>query len=314
MEFTHLNEEGRGRMVDLRDKKESHRRAVAQGTIHGRKETMERIRQGRIEKGDVLAVAQLAGISAAKKTSELILLCHNIPLRGVDLSFDVQETSVQVTSEVSTYGPTGVEMEALTAVCAALLSIYDMCKAVDKAMVLGEIHLLSKEGGKSGPFFFPEAMERSLSSSQGPTTGTVVSVNFSQAKGTVKEPVAKGLFLEGVGLEGDAHAGNWHRMVSLLAIESYAKRAQTKDLPIGSFAENLTTQGLVLHTLPVGTLLEIGETLQEVTQIGKECHKGCEIRSLVGDCVMPREGIFTRVRRGGTIHPGDAIRVFLPQS
>lgn len=139
----------------------------------------------------------------------------------------------------------------------------------------------------------------------------VISVNISETKGVVKIPVEQGEFVVDLGLKGDAHAGAWHRMVSLLAIESYGamRRKGAGELAIGSFAENLTTQGIILHELPVGTRLAIGETIQEVTQIGKECHTGCAIRQLVGDCVMPREGIFTRLIRGGTICPGDSIRL-----
>lgn len=139
----------------------------------------------------------------------------------------------------------------------------------------------------------------------------VLSINISETKGVVKEPVAAGEFLEDLGLKGDAHSGAWHRMVSLLAIESYdaMKKKGADVLAIGSFAENLTTSGIVLHKLPVGTRLIIGETIHEVTQIGKECHTGCAIRNLVGDCVMPREGIFTKIIRGGTIKPGDPIHL-----
>lgn len=139
----------------------------------------------------------------------------------------------------------------------------------------------------------------------------VVSINISETKGVVKNPVAQGELIVDLGLKGDAHAGAWHRMVSLLALESYdrMKTGGSGELAIGSFAENLTTKGIVLHKLPVGTRLAIGETIHEVTQIGKECHTGCAIRQLVGDCVMPREGIFTKLIKGGIIKPGDAIRL-----
>jgi MOSC domain-containing protein YiiM len=138
---------------------------------------------------------------------------------------------------------------------------------------------------------------------------SVVSVNSSGAKGTGKAPVGEGRLVENHGLEGDAHAGPWHRQVSLLGMESYAKMEAkgAAGLVPGIFAENLTTEGIDLASLPVGTRLEVGGAILEVTQIGKECHGGCEIRSLVGDCVMPREGIFARVIRGGTVKPGDPI-------
>ncbi|GAA0079110.1 MOSC domain-containing protein [Clostridium sp. CTA-5] len=141
--------------------------------------------------------------------------------------------------------------------------------------------------------------------------GKVVAVNISSTKGVIKKPIEKGVFIEDFGLENDAHAGKWHRQVSLLAKESIEKMNSlgAKDLTYGNFAENITTEGIVLFELPVGTRLKIGETLQEVTQIGKECHKGCQIKKLVGDCVMPREGIFTKIIKGGIIKPGDKIVV-----
>ena len=112
------------------------------------------------------------------------------------------------------------------------------------------------------------------------------------------------------GIVGDAHAGNWHRQISLLADESVEKmREKFPDIPVGAFAENILTSGIELCTLPVGTQLAVGETLLEVTQIGKECHADCAIRQQVGDCVMPREGIFTKVLKEGVIRPGDEIAI-----
>lgn len=141
--------------------------------------------------------------------------------------------------------------------------------------------------------------------------GKVLAVNISKEKGTVKNPVESAMFLEDFGMENDAHAGKWHRQVSMLAIESFEKMIAMTDVPLtpGVFAENLTTEGIVLFELPVGTIFEIGETRHELTQIGKKCHTGCEISKLVGKCVMPKEGIFTRVLKGGIIKPGDVITV-----
>lgn len=143
------------------------------------------------------------------------------------------------------------------------------------------------------------------------TKARVTAVNISETKGVIKLSIPSGEFRENHGLVGDAHAGEWHRQVSLLAQESIDKMTQlgVKDLESGKFAENLTTEGICLHTLPVGTLLKIGETLQEVTQIGKECHHGCAIKQQVGKCIMPTEGIFTKVLKGGVIVPGDLIEV-----
>lgn len=139
----------------------------------------------------------------------------------------------------------------------------------------------------------------------------VLAVNISENKGEIKRPIEKGYFAVDHGLKGDAHAGNWHRQVSLLGNESIDKMRNRgfRKLEAGNFAENITTEGIVLYELPVGTKLKVGETLMEVTQIGKECHKGCAIREKTGDCVMPREGIFTKVLTPGWIKAGDTIEL-----
>jgi cyclic pyranopterin phosphate synthase len=153
-ELTHFNEEGRARMVDVSAKKATLRTAVAAGTVLVNPETFERIQSGRIVKGDVLAVAQVAGIMAAKKNAELIPMCHPLMLTGVDISFELdrQRHSIHITATVRCKGETGVEMEALTAVSVAALTVYDMCKAVQKDITIGNIRLISKSGGKSGDY------------------------------------------------------------------------------------------------------------------------------------------------------------------
>lgn len=141
--------------------------------------------------------------------------------------------------------------------------------------------------------------------------GKVISVNISDKKGVIKTPISEGIFVEEFGLKDDAHGGNWHRQVSLLANESINKMISkgVEGLVPGKFAENITTEGIVLYELPVGTKLQIGDTIQEVTQIGKECHHGCEIKRQVGQCVMPKEGIFTKILKGGIVKAGDEIRI-----
>jgi len=144
----------------------------------------------------------------------------------------------------------------------------------------------------------------------GEPDGRVVSVNTAAEKGVQKAPQASIRLLAEHGVEGDAHAGPWHRQVSLLANESVEKmRAQGLDVAPGAFGENVTTEGIVVYQLPVGTRLRLGEALVEVTQIGKVCHDRCAIYYQAGDCVMPREGIFVRVLEGGEVRPGDAITV-----
>lgn len=143
--------------------------------------------------------------------------------------------------------------------------------------------------------------------------GKVISINISEKKGVVKEEIPEGILVQEHGLKDDAHAGKWHRQVSLLGTESVEKmkKMNVKGLCHGSFAENITTQGIELYSLPIGTKLYIGDTVQEVTQIGKECHDGCAIKVQVGQCVMPKEGIFTRVLIGGKIQKNDEIKVVI---
>ena len=153
-ELTHFNSEGRARMVDVSEKQVTLREAVAGGTVTVNAETFDLIINGGIKKGDVLAVAQIAGIMAAKRTSEIIPMCHPVIITGVDISFtpDEDRNAIDITATVRCNGETGVEMEALTAVSAAALTIYDMCKAVQKDIKIGNIRLLKKTGGKSGNY------------------------------------------------------------------------------------------------------------------------------------------------------------------
>lgn len=152
--LSHLDEQGRARMVDVSDKEITSRIAVARGAIQMRKETLALIRSGKVEKGDVFSVARVAGIMAAKKTSELIPMCHPLAITSVkvELSAADNPARVEIEASVKVSGKTGVEMEALTAVSVAGLTIYDMCKAVDREMTIGEIRLVEKSGGKSGTF------------------------------------------------------------------------------------------------------------------------------------------------------------------
>ena len=138
----------------------------------------------------------------------------------------------------------------------------------------------------------------------------VLGLNTSTKKGVIKKPVSEVQCKIDHGIVGDAHAGNWHRQISLLAIESYHKmEALGLKLKQGAFAENITTKGIVLFELPIGQVLTIGEVVLEVTQIGKECHSGCAISQQVGDCVMPKEGIFTKVIKEGIIRTSDTIEL-----
>ena len=150
--FTHLDPLGRARMVDVTPKEPSHRRAIARAKVHMMADTASAIARGAVGKGDVLAVARVAGIQAAKRAPELIPLCHPLLVGAVLVNFRLEETYIEVEAEVETYDRTGVEMEALTACSVAALTVYDMCKSRDRAMVIGDIALWEKTGGRSGTY------------------------------------------------------------------------------------------------------------------------------------------------------------------
>ena len=150
--FTHLDAQGRARMVDVTPKESTQRRAVARARVEMEPETAAAIATGEVAKGDVLAVARVAGIQGAKRTSDLIPLCHPIMIGAASVEFEVGESWIDVEAVVDTFGPTGVEMEALTAVSVGLLTVYDMCKAADRAMTIESVGLKEKHGGKSGSF------------------------------------------------------------------------------------------------------------------------------------------------------------------
>ena len=152
--LTHIDENGRPRMVNVGEKADTHRIAVAKGSIYMQPATLDRIREGSIAKGDVLSVAQTAGIMAAKNTASNIPMCHNIFITGVDMDFEIDEekSAIHIEASASTIGKTGIEMESLNAVAIAALTIYDMCKAIDRGMRITDIRLVKKDGGKSGLF------------------------------------------------------------------------------------------------------------------------------------------------------------------
>lgn len=154
MKLTHLDELGRAKMVDVSDKPNTRREARARVEVHMRPETATLIREGRMVKGEVLAAARIAGIMGAKRTSSLIPLCHPLSLSQVEILFHFQENSsiLEIEAQAKTVGPTGVEMEALTAAAVAALTVYDMCKAVDRFMIISNLRLVEKSGGKSGQF------------------------------------------------------------------------------------------------------------------------------------------------------------------
>lgn len=301
--LTHLDNTGSARMVDVSPKPDTIREAVARGRITMKEETVRLIEEGGVSKGNVLEIAKIAGIMAAKKTFQLIPLCHPLKLTdmAVKLFINREENCIDIDARAKAFDRTGVEMEAMTAVSVAALTVYDMCKAVDRSMRIHDIVLLRKSGGKSGTY---------LREGQ----GWVVSINLSQGKGERKTPVSWARAIENSGLEGDGHAGDPIRQVSLLASESIEKMTNMGlTVGPGAFAENITTAGIDLPNLTIGTQLRIGSTvLMEVSQIGKVCHSRCAIYYQAGDCVMPREGIFARILQGGVIRPEDLILIAPP--
>jgi cyclic pyranopterin phosphate synthase len=309
--LSHVDESGEARMVDVSGKATTVRMARAGARVWMAPATLRLLLEQALPKGDVLTVAKVAGIMAAKRTSDLVPLCHPLALSHVDLAFSIAEEEARIDIEciARTADRTGVEMEALVGASVAAITIYDMCKAVDRGMTIGDIRLLEKTGGKEH-YLRPAELVGAPEAPSIPPGGTVVAVNVSEAKGERKKATSEVMLRPEHGIEGDAHAGAWHRQVSLLAQESIDKMtAAGLDVGPGDFAENVTTLGIDVAALPVGTTLELGEALVEVTQIGKECHARCAIYYQAGDCVMPREGIFVRVLRGGRVAPGDTVRV-----
>lgn len=150
--LTHLDPLGRARMVDVTPKEPTHRRAIARGRVHMSTETTSLVARGAINKGDVLSVARVAGLQAAKRAADLIPLCHPVMVGAMLVNFRIEDTFIEVESQVETVDRTGVEMEALTAATVACLTIYDMCKSVDRSMVIGDVTLWEKTGGRSGTF------------------------------------------------------------------------------------------------------------------------------------------------------------------
>ncbi len=320
--LSHVDETGEARMVDVTGKQPTARVARVGARVWMAPETLRLLKEQALPKGDVLTVAKVAGIMAAKRTSELIPLCHPIALSQVDLSFEIVEEQSRIDIEcvTRTEDRTGVEMEALIGASVAATTIYDMCKAVDRGMVVGDIRLLEKTGGKEDyvrPAEEASAAPTAVAQPGGPCampadppSGTVIAANVSESKGERKKAAPEVMLRAEHGIEGDAHAGPWHRQVSLLAQESIDKMlAAGLDVGPGDFAENITTEGIDVAALPIGTVLDMGEALVEVTQIGKECHARCAIYYQAGDCVMPKEGIFVKVLRGGRVAPGDPVRV-----
>ena len=295
--LTHQDSEGRVKMVDVGQKQPTARMALAFASIFTGEKALELLQAGELAKGDAWAASRVAAIMAAKKTSELIPLTHPIRLDSVRVDlFAWGKDRVGCFATASGFDRTGVEMEAMVAASTAMLNMYDMVKGVDKGAYIEQTRLVYKSGGKSGDWLSTSAQ-----------IGQIEKLATSKGKGTPKDPCDEVTLKVRFGIETDAHGGDWHRQVSLLGVDSIEKmRSKGLDVDFGSFAENIATSGVCLYELPVGTLMwcEAGPVMQ-VTQIGKECHTKCAVYYRAGDCVMPREGIFTIVLTGGRIRSGE---------
>jgi len=309
MNLTHINEQGYARMVDVSDKEDTTRVARAQALVHMQPQTLTAIREGGIKKGDVLAVAQVAGIMGAKQTPSLIPMCHPLMLTGVDIEFEFDEdgSTLIIRSQAKTTGKTGVEMEAITAVSVAALTVYDMCKAIDRWMEIDAIQLLEKYGGKSGH------LHRNLDNESLGNRGSLHSICISPERGQLKAEVEEAQVIFGSGIENDGHAGDWGRQLTCLSWESVLKvnREQNLNIGPGQFAENLLIEGIDLSRVGVGGRLKIGsDTILEVTQVGKEDHPSVVTRTF-GVSLLPYEGLFCKVVAGGKIKKGDPVEVLI---
>ncbi|MBN1418297.1 MAG: cyclic pyranopterin monophosphate synthase MoaC [Planctomycetes bacterium] len=292
-------------MVDVGEKEPTRRRAVAEARIRASEEVLAMVRRDETPKGSVIAVARLAGILAAKRTDEWIPLAHPIPLDRVAVDIEVAGDRIRILATAEASAKTGVEMEALVAASAAALAIYDMGKSVDRAMVIEGIRLLEKSGGKSGDFRAAGSAPR-----EAPPPGRIAAVATSPRRGIPKTPIPGARLIAGHGIEGDAHAGPGDRQVSVLALESIeAFRRGDAHVSPGDFGENITVEGMELAAIGIGTTIQAGEALLELARIGKTCHAPCAIGRRLGDCIMPREGLFFRVLRDGEVAPGDPIRI-----
>jgi cyclic pyranopterin phosphate synthase len=295
VEFTHLDEKGRARMVDVTLKEVSLREARAEAFVHMKPETLKKIYEGEVEKGDVLAVGRLGGIMGAKKTWELIPLCHPLEISLVEVNFEplFEAGILRVETRVKVWGRTGAEMEAMVGGAMACLAIYDMIKAIDRQAFVRGLRLIEKSGGKSGHFKAPSYV------------GEVLAVNLAEQKGMPKRNVKEAILEKGYGLLGDAHSHS-ERPLSIFPIEAlaFAPKEVLESLKEGEYSENLTIRGIPLEELRVGRRLRIGEALVEITQIGKG-----KLEPSGRPWIVSREGRFGVVLEGGRVKVGDRVEL-----
>lgn len=298
-DFSHLDNNGEINMVDVTDKSKTYRTAKASGKIYINNKIYNLVKNNNIKKGNVLTTAKIAGIMAAKKVPDMIPLCHQINLTKVELDINLTKDYMKVESFVKTKSETGVEMEAIQAVNTALLTIYDMCKAIDKSMVISEIKLNKKTGGKSGTFIREDEKK-------------VLATCISEKRGTIKKTVDRIKLKANWGIVGDAHADNWHKQVSILSQKSINKFNNKYDINIdyGESAENIVVSNLNPNKIKIGTVVLVGKkVLLEVTQIGKEITDDCPLYDKYKCCPTAEEGFFLKVLKGGEVTAGDNVEI-----
>ncbi|MEG2234345.1 MAG: cyclic pyranopterin monophosphate synthase MoaC [Oscillospiraceae bacterium] len=272
MELTHINENGEVNMVDVGAKEKTGREAVAQSKIRMKPETLAKILEGNIKKGDVFAAARIAAIMAAKRTSELIPLCHPIAVTYADAVIDTQgNDTVTVTATVRCVGETGVEMEALTAASIGALTVYDMCKAIDRGMTVQSTRLLKKSGGKSGVYL----------RGPGEVCGTCL---------TPQKEMSKQLSL-----------------LSKYALDEMEKMDYS-GLCMEKFHANLIVDGLDFKALKSGDIIAVGKSRIELTSVGKRCFEDCPLVQSGIDCPLKNECAFAVVIQSGEIFDGCPVQ------
>jgi len=286
MDLTHVNERGEARMVDIRSKEVTDRSASAQAIVRCRRTTIDRIASNSMPKGDVFSCARIAGIMAAKKTDALIPMCHPLPLSSVVIDIKAEDTSIRIVSHVTCVHKTGAEMEALTAASVAALTIYDMCKAIDKHMVIDRVMLLSKTGGKSGPYIRP----------------VITAIKTKQAKDTF--PTAHET-LEISYPGGDMGDLSLVTRDTLLAIEK-ADGICTK-----RFWANIEVSGLPGEAKE-GSFLRLGGVLCKINRVGRPCHQLCDCGKAGEVCALVNEAVFLEIIQGGALCVGDEVTLETP--
>ena len=294
MELSHVNARGEAHMVDVSSKEPTIRNASAQAVVYCNSATVQKMVAGNMPKGDVFSCARIAGIMAAKRTAEFIPMCHPLPLSSVSIDIAAGVNAIRIVASVSCVYQTGVEMEALAAASIAALTIYDMCKAVDKSMVIGKLMLLQKTGGKSGTFIRP----------------VIAAIQTKRIKGA--PPVFVDTFeitrTHGDNQNSGKSTGNKTGGSDLSLLTGEARRSlETFDgICANRFWANIEASRLP-DGAKEGSLLRLGGALCKINQIGRSCHQLCGPGKARDACPLVREAVFLQVVKEGILSVGDEI-------